>query len=589
MKKIYFLFLVVFIAGHLQGQGKNYTQWWLYNYGDYGKAAGVKDPKVRRAFEVFQRLTAVADKTGGRIPRLYIINPGGAGKPRAMAIPDGGIIIDTAALDLCYSGTQEKEGDSRMAFILGHELAHLANRDFLHQEAFLDLESHPDTRVREELRPYFEKPGDEKEQLRNHKKRELLADRQGAVYAAMAGYRVSPLFAPSNDFLSRWARRIGERYYYQDTGGHPAMEKRVEFIRSNLSTVIRHIELFRAGVLLLQKGAYHDGIAAFREFAKVYPAREVLNDTGACYLHLALKLIRGNFPGVYSRFRLSTAIHDKSSAGKLTFRAGGDVLKNKHIARYLEKALHYFRSAARRDKLDAPCRYNLAAALILSRKYAAAQAVCNTVLEGRPRDAKALNNLAVALYYYGKEMDIDTAPKALQILRKARSLDPRDLDVLYNFDRFSGRKNRETAAKKSRPPIASFPRPPQGTAPGLEFSRLHVNRETGHTKTSRSYRYKIGGEWGGESAENEENGTLMIDLQVMVKDNLRVLAVDGTIEIVEQEIPPLRIEKLLESFGPPGRRLSHTNGAFYVYEDKGFSIKEVNGKARSYIWFEAGF
>jgi tetratricopeptide (TPR) repeat protein len=582
VKKTFFLLLTLFIISHLHGQSKNCTQWWLYNYGDYSKTRNVPDPRIEWAFQVFQRLKAAADYTGARIPRLFIINPGGAGKPRAIAIPDGGIIIDTCALDLCYNHTREEEGDRRLAFILGHELAHLANRDFLHQEAFLSLKSHGSAKVQEKLGPYFEDSKDEKEKQRNHKKRELLADRQGVIYAAMAGYKISRLFDTTNDFLRRWAGQIGKKYFHYDTAGHPAMQKRVQFIRSHLSTVIKRIELFRAGVLLFQKGSYHDSIAALREFAKYYPAREVLNNIGACNLHLTLKLIKEDFPKVYSRFRLSTAIAYASTAEKLKCRSRGDYLKNKNISRYLEKALHYFRLAAQQDKQDRTCRYNLAAALILKRKYAAAQAVCNAVLEIRPRDVKALNNLAVALYYYGKEMDLDTAPKALQILKKARRLQPRNIEVLYNLAAFKQQGNRKTAVKKLRQPSSLLPGPPHGITPGQEFAGIRETWNKSHLN-----RYKIGSEWG---EENEENEKLMIDLQVMVKDNLRVLAIDGTIEIVEKEVPPTqKIEKLLERFGPPGKRLHHTGGTFYVYEDRGFSIKEIDGKVCSYTWFEKGF
>lgn len=582
MKKILFLLFTLFFISHLHGLGKNYTQWWLYNYGDYGKTRELQDPRIQWASRVFQRLKAVADKTGARFPRLFIINPGGSGKPRAMAIPDGGIIIDTHALDLCYNHTGKEEGDRRMAFILGHELAHLANRDFLRQEAFLDLKSDPDTLVQEKIRPYFENPKDEKEKLRNHKKRELLADRQGVIYAAMAGYKISRLFHTTNDFLYRWARQIGREYFHYDTAGHPAMQKRVQFIRSQLLTLIKRIELFRAGVLLFQKGSYHDGIAAFSEFAKYYPAREVLNNIGACYLHLALKRIEEDFPKVYSRFRLSTAIAYATTAEKQTFRSQGDYLENKTISRYLEKALHYFQLAAQRDKQDRTCRYNLAAALILKRNYAAAQAVCYAVLETRPRDVNALNNLAAALYYYGKEMDLDTAPKALQILQKARRLDPRNLEVLYNLAAFNPRGNRNTGAKKISRPASLLPGPPRGITPGRELSSILSRRET--SGNLHINHYNIGGECG------QKNGALMIDLRVMVTDNLRVLAIDGTIEMVEKEIPPTQdIGKLLERFGPPGKRLFHSGGTFYVYEDRGFSIKEIDGKVCSYIWFERRF
>lgn len=161
-------------------------------------------------------------------------------------------------------------------------------------------------------------------------------------------------------------------------------------------------------------------------------------------------------------------------------------------------------------------------------------------------------------------------------------MQPRNIEVLYNLAAFKQQGNQKTAAKKLPQPSALLPGPPHGITPGQEFARIRKTWDKSHIN-----QYKIGSEWG---EDNEENEKLMIDLQVMVKDNLRVLAIDGTIEIVEKEIPPSqKIEKLLERFGPPDKRLHHTGGTFYVYEDRGFSIKEIHGKVCSYIWFEKGF
>jgi hypothetical protein len=203
-----------------------------------------------------------------------------------------------------------KEGDQWLAFILGHELAHLAQKDFTHRKAFLGQQEHEDKKMREE-----------------DTKRELLADTNGALYAFMAGYDISALFEREDKFLRCWVEQAGIGSYYDDDPQHPAMQKRVEFIRTQLQSVITKVELFRAGVLLLQIGKYTDGAAAFRKFSSFYPAREVFNNIGVCYLNLALRYLRLKFSDDYFRFRLSTVIDYHTSAEKIYFRGDDDYLE----------------------------------------------------------------------------------------------------------------------------------------------------------------------------------------------------------------------------------------------------------------------
>jgi hypothetical protein len=52
---------------------------------------------------------------------------------------------------------------------------------------------------------------------------------------------------------------------------------------------------------------------------------------------------------------------------------------------------------------------------------------------------------------------------------------------------------------------------------------------------------------------------------------------------------PRECQEILKTFDPPQQVVRHTGGSFYVYKDKGFSFKEIDGKIRSCIWFEKGF
>jgi tetratricopeptide (TPR) repeat protein len=200
----------------------------------------------------------------------------------------------------------------------------------------------------------------------------------------MAGYKVGELFQGKNNFLTHWANQTGIEVVYDDDPRHPSLEKRLQFIRVQQEKVVKQLELFRAGVLLYQVGNYRDAAAAFLEFAKDYPAREVFNNIGACYFNLAQRLLHLRYSEDYYRFRLPATIAGETTAVNMQTRGEGDYLKDKEINGFITKADEYFRMAAQRDQHDRTCRCNLAAALILRKKYAGALETCKAILEKRP-------------------------------------------------------------------------------------------------------------------------------------------------------------------------------------------------------------
>ena len=98
-------------------------------------------------------------------------------------------------------------------------------------------------------------------------------------------------------------------------------------------------------------------------------------------------------------------------------------------------------------------------------------------------------------------------------------------------------------------------------------------------------RYKIGSEennWG----KGKEEEYLLVNVEILVKGNLRVLFLDENAEIIELSLQTGKsVQEMLKQYGVPGKIIRHTAGNFYVYEDNGFSFKEINGKVQSYIWF----
>ncbi len=172
----------------------------------------------------------------------------------------------------------------------------------------------------------------------------------------------------------------------------------------------------------------------------------------------------------------------------------------------------------------------------------------------------------------GKEENLDTAEKAIRILETARRLEPANVGVLYNLASIKETRKRTAGArrdwetylklktvpkdnfyiyvykrlKRTQPPAPSaggaVPQVPGGIRLGDDFSR--IEKKWGG-KYSRGF--KLGAE------DRDVGNGWAIDLKVMVKGNVRVVAVGGTIEIVEQEFSPVEsISKIIKRLGVPG-------------------------------------
>lgn len=608
MKIVLIILLASLMSSSIFGSQKNYIQWWVENHGDYTKTEGKKDLRAMWAFEVFERVKRTADKTQGREPRLLIIRTRRG--IYAQALPDGGIIINPGTLDICYGveKTSKVEGDPHMAFILGHELAHLGGDDFIHGEVADILDRWHGSRAKREIVRYFALTVHEKSRV--NKQRELLADKKGVVYAAMAGYDVGSLFLGTGNFLRKWASQTGIGILYDRTPTHPSLANRLEFLRPQLREVAEHAELFDAGVLLFQLESYHDAAAAFKEFSKLYPSREVFNNIGACYFYLAMRRILKDYKDDYYRFRISTTIDYSTTAMRFQSRGEKNYMDDKDIARYIDNALSNFQRAVERDPSHADTLCNLAASSILKHEYAGAMATCDKILEARGPHVCALNNKAVALYYYGRKEGIDMTMKVVNLLQQAHEMKPGNLEVMYNLAYIKERRNRMAGAKQlwqdylaaslrfphacydnfyihvykklnhREPKVPRFdariPAMPEGVSLGRPLAELE--QKWGNAPKG----FKLG-------CETEINPvSLLLDLQVMTRDNVRVIALDKTIELVEQEFQKaLYTSDLLQTLGAPLRLVRHTGGHFYIY--KGFSFKEINGTVISFIWFSSGF
>jgi len=396
----------------------------------YGQLNPEKDKQVARAHEVFQNILAVADRSKKySSPVLLVVNS--PGDPWAIALPDGHIILSKRALEICHRFTTRTE--SCLAFVLGHELAHLAHDDFLHSEverflAIRSTETNPNTAISHSP---------------DMATRELVADDAGFIYAAMAGYPVDKLLSDANDFFNVWMRQtntnIGDLRVSPNT--------RTDILRDRLLKLQQKLVFFQYGVRLSHFEQCDDGVHFFQEFHKTFSGREVLNNLGFCYLQIALQTMDPQ----RAYFYWLPGVLDVETRADYFVRRNVHSLKNlrdglgKQSKSLLKKAEIYLREAIEADVLYLPARVNLAIVYLHLGKPNHANAVISEALE-ITKDNENVNMLRALALFEQSDESLDLWSHAVDGLEKLRNNKNNSALINYNLARLYDLKSRSNDA-----------------------------------------------------------------------------------------------------------------------------------------------
>jgi len=323
---------------------RNNTEYYVQTYGRVDPA------KLARVYGVFENVRAVADKSSGLWPELVVVDD--KQQAAAFVLADGSIVLSQRALDIITEGVEPSLADARLAFILGHELAHLAANDFWDHEIGAAFAGRPPTA---EVTAALEVTSDKQ-------KKELKADDLGFVYAALGGYQVEQLVRSSSatqDFLTYWTEQIGAQ---ADTT-YPSAAARSELLRVRLEDRLQTLHAFHFGVRLVHSGRYREGLALLREFQQQFPSREVFNDLGYGHLQQALEKMP---PELAYHYWLPGVSDLYTPLSRLTLRAAVATQVRAQwrippVAREdLLDAARYFELAIAKDPRYAPAHVNLA-------------------------------------------------------------------------------------------------------------------------------------------------------------------------------------------------------------------------------------
>ncbi len=428
-------------------------------YLKYHGPSDPREPGVARAGRIFEQLRQVAEKPAACRPRLQVIDT--SGSPWAIALPDCYIVLSRGALEIAYGDATAAEGDARLAFVLGHELAHLTKGDYSHQEVYRALAgdaSPAAVRLRELFEASTDVLGSEIESSRKVTlMKETEADERGFVYAAVAGFAVDGLLGQpavgKPDFFQHWMTQTQTRLDRQ----HPAPEDRAHLLRTRLRKLGERLELFHYGVRLAHFGRYDDAEYFLREFQQVFPAREVFGNLGYLYLEKAREAIVPSWAYYYclpavldSRTRAVALVSrgaDNSLLVGASAGAGGVVSDVSPRAReWLNEAVGHLKRAVEADAAYLPGWLNLAVAYFYLDETHEARAAIEKALQQASSDLEAQYLRALILYRQGPTPDL--WPTALKILEDLAAQPEAPACVIYNLARILEERGREGKARE---------------------------------------------------------------------------------------------------------------------------------------------
>jgi len=410
-----FLLLVIDpLSAGPSAEDKGRKEFWLNNYSQV-----IDGQLSARAHNVFDKVLAASDRRAGIDPKMYIIEYNG--KPWAQSLADGSIIITRNALDFCYSNQSIENGDSRFAFIVGHELAHQFKGDFWPYK-FLSTTKN-DTKSAHTFQDIEELAKDPDMLLA----KELQADQYGIIYAVLAGYNSDSIVHRDTNFFLEWAVKETPSNSVTDNLSLLA-QKRVGVISLRLKEVIERTSLFHLGVISYYVGRHDEALALLKRFASYFPGREVYSNIGTIYLRMAydrylISQYSESFP-----YYLSFDLDLKSRAETIHIPRGvtrGS--SRRHSLEYkqlLENAIGSFKKAVEFDPFYQLARNNLGCAYIIAQKYYDAVSLLEEALKYDKDNHRVQNNLAVAYTLLGKELGSDRLiSQAEKMLLSAKKVD----------------------------------------------------------------------------------------------------------------------------------------------------------------------
>lgn len=549
--------------------------------------------RSKKAQTVFKKILKASGGRSGVLPDLVILK---MKKKLAMALQDDTVIISDKLLDHCYSNT--KFGDERLAFVLGHEVAHLVEKDFSHYKFFVALNSDqfqiPEKeKLIEETKQILRQPG-------LMKKREFEADKNGMIFAALAGFDTRAFLQERE--TAKFIRSIEENLHPGNSfkissRSHPSSEQRAANVYQALNSVQENLFLFNAGLIFYQKKDYEIAIDLFTRFLKIFHGREIYHNLALSHHQLAMEHYR-NWKKDTKKipFKFALSIDTVSRAGQIQLRDDTD-----HRRRYqhnLDLAINYYQEALRHDPIYWPAFNNLGCAFIESKDNDSALGMFKKALKIAPNIMSIHNNIGIALFNNGL---IENAKTKFQ---SAMDDDSSKDCALFNLGKLAFEAGNMKAAEKhwgkylkldlsspySEIIRASFKTPAKKTNLSLPGKIPEINGVGFGKDEATVYR-----KWGEPIQWTETTLSSGIKIQSGIfKNGCHVIFKNSRIEMIEP-IPgysdrgPYGIKigkeasRVLNKFGFPDHKILTVRGSYFIYPNKYLSVLVQDNLVISWI------
>lgn len=371
-----------------------------------------KDPLVKETYQVFKRIKQVAD-----IPTKYIktINLDiyemeGENREPFLIYPNGVIRIRYSALLELYKDSIE-QGNIRLAFIIGHELAHLAHDDYY------DVKNHC------QLNPEEEKH----------------ADSTGFIYAAMAGFAVESLIN-DNEFHTLWL----------DWSNRDQVNNRIHALIDLFKNLQQQVILYEYGLRLAAFGQYEDGFLFMEEILKEsdFRGQTLLNNLG--YFLIQETISQEMSSSLQCRYWLPQVLDNQIILTKHKYQGlETDIGITDYGKKRLQLAIQYLTEALAKYPNYLPAYINLASSYFYLEEYHETLNIVERSLKHRQKSNAELKNLeSLSNYYYNKSKNIDSFDTIYGWLKSyAMTMDNQAADIatIYNIAQLLEQRGRSEA------------------------------------------------------------------------------------------------------------------------------------------------
>lgn len=398
--------------------------------------------QAQRIQTVFKHVRNASDYSNKRRAKLLLLKKESQlcafGQPRVL--PDGGVLISQNWLELLLDGVSEEIGDARVAFILAHELSHLARNDHWHHQvlSMLDHKTASDgmlSILKRILRCCSAFPvaslADESFMRDVLKTRELRADSEAIIIMSIAGYNPFLLVSEEvSNFFDYYASLLTNRLAYG--ASHPEAKSRQYFIKAQIEATLQQAGFFHFGTRFMQLGRYEPAILMLKRMSQWYPSSEVLGNLGLSYYYSALQKIQHCSAERSFPFELPTIIDNRLAAFQAVRQQESPCPADEEIDDLYEEAIGHLSKAVSLNPNRVSMRINHSSALIRRGLYSAALAALEPLLNAEPFHPLALNNKSIALHFLGIQEGFEGTTKAIEILESLSHQNP-SASILKNL------------------------------------------------------------------------------------------------------------------------------------------------------------